>query len=63
MWILNIGCVFALQALLKKHEAFMSDLEAYRSVIEGLREQALSCKVSVPLPTKHWVATQNIISY
>ncbi|XP_041369234.1 spectrin alpha chain-like isoform X2 [Gigantopelta aegis] len=32
------------EALLKKHEAFMSDLEAYRSVIEGLREQALSCK-------------------
>lgn len=23
----------------------MSDLEAYRSVIEGLREQAQSCKV------------------
>ncbi|KAK7505097.1 hypothetical protein BaRGS_00003667 [Batillaria attramentaria] len=32
------------EALLKKHEAFMSDLEAYRSVIEGLREQAQSCK-------------------
>ncbi|ESO95207.1 hypothetical protein LOTGIDRAFT_202396 [Lottia gigantea] len=32
------------EALLKKHEAFMSDLEAYRSVIEGLREQASSCK-------------------
>ncbi|KAK6196167.1 hypothetical protein SNE40_001445 [Patella caerulea] len=31
------------EALLKKHEAFMSDLEAYRSVIEGLREQASSC--------------------
>ncbi|XP_076454932.1 LOW QUALITY PROTEIN: spectrin alpha chain-like [Babylonia areolata] len=32
------------EALLKKHEAFMADLEAYRSVIEGLREQAQSCK-------------------
>ncbi|XP_067662527.1 spectrin alpha chain-like isoform X1 [Haliotis asinina] len=32
------------EALIKKHEAFMSDLEAYRSVIEGLREQAQSCK-------------------
>ncbi|XP_059141379.1 spectrin alpha chain-like isoform X3 [Physella acuta] len=32
------------EALLKKHEAFMADLEAYRSVIEGLREQAQACK-------------------
>ncbi|KAK7095430.1 spectrin alpha chain-like isoform X3 [Littorina saxatilis] len=32
------------EALLKKHEAFMADLEAYRAVIEGLREQAQSCK-------------------
>ena len=34
------------EALLKKHEAFMSDLEAYRTVIEGLRDQAQSCNVS-----------------
>lgn len=33
------------EALLKKHEAFMSDLEAYRTVIEGLHDQAQSCKV------------------
>ena len=33
------------QALLKKHEALMSDLEAYRPVIDGLREQAQACKV------------------
>ncbi|XP_052834596.1 spectrin alpha chain isoform X3 [Octopus bimaculoides] len=32
------------EALLKKHEAFVADLEAYRTVIEGLREQALACK-------------------
>lgn len=32
------------EALLKKHEALMSDLEAYRSVIDGLREQAAQCK-------------------
>ncbi|CAE1318323.1 SPTA [Acanthosepion pharaonis] len=32
------------EALLKKHEAFFADLEAYRTVIEGLREQALACK-------------------
>ncbi|KAL5013103.1 hypothetical protein ScPMuIL_011654 [Solemya velum] len=31
------------EALLKKHEAFMSDLEAYRTVIEGLQDQAQSC--------------------
>ena len=34
-----------LQALLKKHEALLSDLEAYRSVIDGLKEQAQACKV------------------
>ena len=33
------------EALLKKHEAFMSDLEAYRTVIENLHEQAQACKV------------------
>ncbi|KAK3088368.1 hypothetical protein FSP39_018301 [Pinctada imbricata] len=32
------------EALLKKHDAFMSDLEAYRTVIEGLRDQAQACK-------------------
>ncbi|XP_076436788.1 spectrin alpha chain-like isoform X4 [Babylonia areolata] len=32
------------EALLKKHEAFMADLEAYRSAVEELREQAQACK-------------------
>ena len=38
------------EALLKKHDAFMSDLEAYRTVVEGLREQAQACNVSTPAP-------------
>jgi spectrin alpha len=33
------------QAMLKKHEAIMSDLEAYGTVIDGLREQSKECKV------------------
>lgn len=33
------------QALLKKHEALMSDLSAYGSSILGLKEQAQSCRV------------------
>jgi len=32
------------EALLKKNEALMSDLEAFKSTIEGLREQADACK-------------------
>ncbi|XP_060596253.1 spectrin alpha chain, non-erythrocytic 1-like isoform X2 [Ruditapes philippinarum] len=32
------------EALLKKHEAFLSDLEAYSTVIEGLHDQAQACK-------------------
>ncbi|XP_048586984.1 spectrin alpha chain, non-erythrocytic 1 isoform X2 [Nematostella vectensis] len=32
------------QAMLKKHEAIMSDLEAYSTVIDGLREQSKECK-------------------
>lgn len=32
------------EALLKKHEAFFSDLDAYRSVVEGLHDQAQACK-------------------
>jgi len=39
-------CNVTWQALLKKHEALMSDLDAYGSVIDGLREQAKECKVS-----------------
>ena len=30
---------------MKKHEALMSDLEAYHSVIDDLRETAQACKV------------------
>lgn len=36
---------FWFQALLKKHEALMSDLSAYGSSIQALREQAQSCRV------------------
>lgn len=39
------------QALLKKHEALMSDLSAYGSSIQALREQAQSCRVSVAVPS------------
>lgn len=34
------------EALLKKHEALVSDLEAFGNTIQTLREQAKSCKVS-----------------
>uniref|UniRef100_A0A2K5HSS8 Spectrin alpha chain, non-erythrocytic 1 n=1 Tax=Colobus angolensis palliatus TaxID=336983 RepID=A0A2K5HSS8_COLAP len=35
------------EALLKKHEALMSDLSAYGSSIQALREQAQSCRVNL----------------
>uniref|UniRef100_A0A2K5R8T0 Spectrin alpha chain, non-erythrocytic 1 n=1 Tax=Cebus imitator TaxID=2715852 RepID=A0A2K5R8T0_CEBIM len=38
---------FWFQALLKKHEALMSDLSAYGSSIQALREQAQSCRQQV----------------
>lgn len=41
------------QALLKKHEALMSDLSAYGSSIQALREQAQSCRVSTSVVTGH----------
>lgn len=34
------------EALLKKHEALMSDLKAFGNTIEGLKEQARNCRVS-----------------
>lgn len=34
------------EALLKKHEALVSDLEAFGNTILSLREQAQSCRVS-----------------
>lgn len=37
------------QALLKKHEALMSDLSAYGSSIQALKEQAQACRVSLSL--------------
>lgn len=33
------------EALLKKHEALVSDLEAFGNTILGLREQAAGCRV------------------
>lgn len=35
------------EALLKKHEALVSDLEAFGNTILALREQAQSCRVSI----------------
>lgn len=35
------------EALLKKHEALMSDLLAFGNTIESLKEQAQSCRVSI----------------
>lgn len=35
------------EALLKKHEALVSDLEAFGNTIQSLREQAKGCKVGV----------------
>lgn len=34
------------EALLKKHEALVSDLEAFGNTIQSLKEQAKACKVS-----------------
>ena len=33
------------EALLKKHEALMSDINSYRNVIDGLHDEAQKCKV------------------
>lgn len=33
--------------MLTKHEAVMADIEAYNTVIQGLREQSLECAVSI----------------
>jgi len=45
-WLsVNVGFIICFQALLKKHEALMSDLSAYGSSIQALREQAQSCRV------------------
>jgi len=47
-------CNITLQALLKKHEALISDIDAYGSVIDGLREQAKECKVSLLLMSHYY---------
>lgn len=39
------------EALLKKHEALMSDLNAFGNTIEALKEQALNCRVNELLET------------
>jgi len=39
------------EALLKKHEALLSDLEAFKTTIESLSEQAATCKVNNVLST------------
>ena len=31
-------------ALLKRHEAFIGDLEAFQSTVVGLKEQATNCR-------------------
>ena len=33
------------EALLKRHEGLMADLDAYGNTIDNLREQAQACKV------------------
>lgn len=35
------------EALLKKHRALLSDLEAFKSTIDDLRRQAAQCKYQV----------------
>jgi len=48
----------AAEALLKKHEALMSDIDSYGTVIEALRDQAKDCKdtaVVVDEPNKEMV--------
>ncbi len=37
------------EALLKKHEALLSDLEAFGSTIVALGQQAQACRVSIPV--------------
>jgi len=35
------------EALLKKHEALLSDLEAFKTTVASLSEQAAACKVKL----------------
>lgn len=43
------------EALLKKHEALVSDLEAFGNTIQALREQAKGCKVCWEKYRLSWV--------
>ena len=36
------------EALLKKHEALMSDINSYKNVIDGLHAETQKCKVRSP---------------
>ena len=50
-------CALLLQALLKKHEALMSDIDAYGGVIDQLREQAQACKVRTKISSFYVAAS------
>ena len=39
--------VLPYQALLKKHEAITTDIEAFKTTIDSLSAQSKSCKVSI----------------
>jgi spectrin alpha len=44
------------EALLKKHEALMGDIEAFQTSIDALREQAQYCRVSIYIPSRFLIA-------
>jgi len=50
----------ASEALLKRHEAFMSDLEAFGNTIQDLRDMAANCRQQVNIKKKYnsdWIFT------
>lgn len=49
------------EALLKKHEAFFLDLDAYGSVVEGLHDQAQACKQQ-EAPVVDDLATEKVMA-
>lgn len=48
------------EALLKKHEALMSDLEAFGNTIQVLKDQAQSCRVFIQIIVIKIVCDSNI---
>lgn len=42
------------EALLKKHEALLSDLEAFKTTVGSLSEQAAACKVRKNVFYSQW---------